>query len=131
MDILQPPGWPRPAGYSDGVAARGRQLFVAGQVGRAPGGAFANDFVAQARQAFANIVAVLAAGGGGPQHLVRLTWYVRDRAEYLANRDALGRAYREAFGKHFPAMTLVEVAALVDDAARLEIEATAVVPDGE
>ena len=129
MDILQPPGWPRPLGYANGVAARGRLIFTAGIVGRDPNGPFPPDFVGQASWALTNILAVLAEAGAGAEHLVRLTWYIRDRREYLANQSELGDVYREVFGRHFPAMTMVEVAALIDDEARLEIEATAVVPD--
>lgn len=128
IDILQPPGWPRPKGYSNGIAATGRQVFVAGQIGWNAQGEMAADFVAQCRQALENIVAVLAQAGARPEHIVRLTWYVLDKREYLAAGMALGEAYREVMGKHFPVMTAVQVAALIEDAARVEIEATAVVP---
>ena len=131
MDILLPPGWPQPRGYAEGIAARGRLVAIAGMVGRVPGGPFADGFVGQARRAFANILAVLTQAGGRPEHLVRLTWFVRDRDEYVASLKDLGGAYREAFGRHYPAMTLVQVAALLDAEARLEIEATAVIPDGD
>ena len=126
---LQPDGWPRPRGYANGVSAAGRMIFVAGQVGWdaqqriVPGG-----FVAQARQALENIVAVLACDGAHAEHLVRLTWYVTSKAEYLAAGPALGAAYREVLGKHFPAMSAVEVTALMEPGAVVEIEATAVVP---
>jgi enamine deaminase RidA (YjgF/YER057c/UK114 family) len=126
---LQPDGWPRPRGYANGVSAAGRMIFVAGQVGWdaqqriVPGG-----FVAQARQALENIVAVLACDGARAEHLVRLTWYVTSKAEYLAAGPALGAAYREVLGKHFPAMSAVEVTALMEPGAVVEIEATAVVP---
>ncbi|MBK7907710.1 MAG: RidA family protein [Gemmatimonadetes bacterium] len=126
---LQPDGWPRPRGYANGVSAAGRLIFVAGQVGWdaqqriVPGG-----FVAQARQALENIVAVLACDGARAEHLVRLTWYVTSKAEYLAAGPALGAAYREVLGKHFPAMSAVEVTALMEPGAVVEIEATAVVP---
>ncbi|MDX1593869.1 MAG: RidA family protein [Gammaproteobacteria bacterium] len=129
-EILQPPGWPRPKGYANGVAARGRQVYVAGQVGWNTEERFeSDDFVAQARQALANIVAVLAEAGAGPEHLVRMTWYVVDKAEYLDRPHELGAAYREVIGERYPAMSLVQVAGLVETGARLEIEATAVVPD--
>ena len=127
--VLQPEGWPRPRGYSNGVAATGRQLFLAGQIGwdasqrLVPGG-----LVPQAEQALRNIVAVLAADGATPEHLVRLTWYVTDRAAYLAAAAPLGEAYRRVIGRHFPAMTAVEVRALMEADAVVEIEATAVVP---
>ena len=130
VDVVQPAGWAAPKGYADGIAARGRLVFVGGQIGWNAGQQFeTTDFVGQARQALANVVAVLAAAGGGPQHLVRMTWYVVDKREYLASARALGAAYREIIGRHFPAMTAVEVTALMEDAARLEIEATAVIPD--
>jgi enamine deaminase RidA (YjgF/YER057c/UK114 family) len=129
---LQPPGWSPPKGYANGVAARGTLVFVGGQVGWNADQQFeSDDFVAQARQALANVVAVLAEGGARPEHVARMTWYVTDRDEYVASYRALGAAYRELMGRHFPAMTAVEVAALVEPRARVEIEATAVVPDGE
>ena len=130
MQILHPPGWAAAKGYANGVAASGRLVFVGGQIGwDAAQRRVAPDFVAQARQALANIVAVLAEAGGGPEHLVRLTWYVVDRREYVASWPALGAVYREQVGRHFPAMTAVEVAGLVEAGARVEIEATAVIPD--
>ena len=128
-DVLQPPGWPKPQGYANGIRARGEMVFVGGMVGWDASGRFPDGFVAQARQALENIVAVLAAGGAGPEHVVRLTWYVLDMDEYLAARKDLGRAYRDVMGMNFPAMALVEVRRLVEPAARLEIEATAVLPD--
>jgi enamine deaminase RidA (YjgF/YER057c/UK114 family) len=127
---LQPSGWPRPKGYANGIAARGTLVFVAGQVGWdaseriVPGG-----FVAQARQALANIVAVLREAGAGPEHVARMTWYVVDKREYLDSLPALGAAYREVMGASYPAMTAVEVKGLVEEGARVEIEATAVLPD--
>jgi enamine deaminase RidA (YjgF/YER057c/UK114 family) len=128
--ILQPPGWAKPRGYANGVAARGTVVFVAGQVGWNARGEFeTSDFVGQARQALANVVAVLAQAGGRPEHIARMTWYVVDKDEYLASSRALGSAYREIMGRHYPAMTAVQVAALVEDGAKVEIEATAVVPD--
>jgi enamine deaminase RidA (YjgF/YER057c/UK114 family) len=130
MQILQPPTWAKPRGYSNGVATSGRIVFVAGQVGWNAGGRFdSGDFVSQARQALANIVAVLAEAGGRPEHIARLTWYVVDKDEYLASSAALGRAYREVIGSHYPAMTALQVVALVEDGARVEIEATAVIPE--
>jgi enamine deaminase RidA (YjgF/YER057c/UK114 family) len=130
MQILQPPGWAKPKGYSNGVAAKGRFVFVAGQVGWNPEGRFdAADFVGQVRQALANIVAVLAEAGAKPEHIVRMTWYVTDKAEYMGALREVGAAYRELIGKHFPAMTAIAVAGLVEDGAKVEIEATAVVPD--
>ena len=129
-EVLQPPGWPKPQGYANGIKARGEMVFVGGMVGWDAGGRFPDGFVAQTRQALENIVAVLAEGGAGPEHVVRLTWYVLDMDEYLAARKELGRAYRDVMGMNFPAMALVEVRRLVEPDARLEIEATAVVPEG-
>ncbi|MEX2181526.1 MAG: RidA family protein [Gemmatimonadaceae bacterium] len=126
---LQPDGWPRPRGYANGIAATGRTIFVAGQVGwNASQRLVGPNLVAQARQALANIVAILAADGARPEHLVRLTWYVTDRAAYQAAAEPLGAAYREVIGRHFPAMTAVEVSSLMEPGAVVEIEATAVVP---
>lgn len=128
--ILQPDGWDRPRGYANGVAARGRTVFVAGQIGwNAQQQLVSKDLVAQARQALANIVAVLAVDAAKPEHIVRLTWYVTSRADYLAAAQPLGAAYREIIGRHFPAMTAVEVSALMEPGAVVEIEATAVIPD--
>jgi enamine deaminase RidA (YjgF/YER057c/UK114 family) len=130
MQTLQPPGWAKPKGYSNGVSAKGRFVFVAGQVGWNPEGRFDTaDFAGQVRQALANIVAVLAEAGAKPEHIVRMTWYVTDKAEYLGALREVGAAYRELIGKHFPAMTAIEVSGLVEDGAKVEIEATAVVPD--
>jgi enamine deaminase RidA (YjgF/YER057c/UK114 family) len=130
MKFLQPPSWPRPRGYSNGTAARGTMVFVGGQIGWNAEGRFeSDDFAAQARQALANVVAVLAEAGGKPEHIARMTWYVTDRREYVAAYKAVGEAYREIMGRHYPAMTAVEVSALVEDRARVEIEATAVIPD--
>ena len=130
MKILQPPGWPRPRGYSNGIAARGTVVFVGGQVGWDGQCRFASDdFAAQARQALANVVAVLAEAGGKPEHIARMTWYVTDKREYVAAYKSIGEAYREIMGRHYPAMTAVEVRALVEDRAKVEIEATAVIPD--
>jgi enamine deaminase RidA (YjgF/YER057c/UK114 family) len=130
MEFLNPPGWPRAKGYSNGVAARGRIVSVSGMVGWDANGQFqTDDFLGQARQALENIVAVLREGGARPEHIVRMTWYVLDRAEYLAAGRALGAAYREVIGRHYPAMSAVQVAGLMEERARVEIEATAVVPD--
>jgi enamine deaminase RidA (YjgF/YER057c/UK114 family) len=129
MRLLHPKGWAPTSGFSNGVAAEGRQVFVAGQVGSDRGQTIvADDFVAQVEQALRNIVDILAEADARPEHLVRLTWYVVDKREYLARSSDVGQAYRRVVGRHFPAMTLVQVAALVDDRARVEIEATAVVP---
>lgn len=131
METLHPDGWPRPKGYANGVAARGRTLWVAGQIGWDPvtGQVVSDNFAAQARQALVNLTAVLRTGGAEPHHLVRLTWFITDKAAYLAAQRQIGRAYREVLGKHFPAMSVVVVAALLEERARVEIEATAVVPD--
>jgi enamine deaminase RidA (YjgF/YER057c/UK114 family) len=131
MQILQPPGWAKPKGYANGIVAKGRLVFVAGQVGwnAAEERFVSDDFVAQARQALANIVAVLAEAGARPEHIVRMTWYVADRDEYLASAKALGAAYREVIGRNFPVMTAIQVAGFVEHGAKLEIEVTAVVPD--
>lgn len=130
MEILQPPGWQRPKGYSNGVAARGRMVCVSGMVGWDGEGRFhTDDFAGQARQALENIAAVLREGGAGPEHIVRMTWYVLDKREYLDAARELGAVYREVIGRHYPAMTAVQVSGLMEDRARVEIEATAVVPD--
>ena len=132
MTILLPPGWPRPRGYSCGVVAEGATVYVSGQVGWDEQGRFvSDDFVPQVRRALENVVAVLAAGGAGPEHIVRLTWYVTDNAAYLANLPEIGLAYRATIGRHYPAMSVVAVSALVEDRARVEIEATAVIPREE
>jgi enamine deaminase RidA (YjgF/YER057c/UK114 family) len=129
LRVLQPAGWAAAKGYANGVAAEGRLVFVGGQIGWDAAQQFESaDFVAQARQALWNIVAVLAEADARPEHVTRMTWYVVDKREYLACGKALGAAYREIMGRHYPAMTAVEVTALMEDAARLEIEATAVVP---
>ena len=130
MQVLLPRGWPRPKGYANGVAARGRQVFIAGMIGWDAAGVFAgDDFASQTRQALLNIVAVLREAGGRPEHIVRLTWYVVDKREYLAAGKEVGRAFREIIGAYNAAMTAVEVRALIEDRARVEIEATAVIPD--
>ena len=131
MKILQPAHWAPPRGYANGIAARGELVFVAGQIGwNAAQKLESTDIVAQARQALANIVAVLAEAGARPEHIVRMTWYVTDRREYRDAYGRLGAVYREVIGRHFPAMTAVEVNGLIEDGARIEIEATAVIPDG-
>jgi len=132
MRILQPEGWPRPPGYSNGVAARGTLVFAAGQIGWDTDGRLHHGgLAAQTEQALRNVVAVLAEAGARPEHVVRLTWYVTDKRDYLTQRSEIGRVYRAVFGSHYPAMTLVEVAALLEEGALVEIEATAVVPDEE
>ena len=129
IELLHPKAWTRTSGYSNGVAAEGRQVFVAGQVGwNARQEIVGDDFVAQVEQALLNVVEILAEARGQPEDLVRLTWYVTDKREYLARAREVGEAYRRVIGRHFPAMTLVQVTALVDDRAKVEIEATAVVP---
>jgi enamine deaminase RidA (YjgF/YER057c/UK114 family) len=131
MQFLHPKHWMPAKGFANGVTAQGRLVFVAGQVGWNAEQRFeSDDFAAQVEQALANIVAVLAEADAGPEHLVRLTWYVTDKREYLARLDEVGRAYRRVIGRHFPAMTLVQVAGLLEDRAKVEIEATAVVPEG-
>ena len=125
--VLQPKGWKRPSGYANGILAAGPVVFVGGQIGWNADQVFeSDDVVEQTRQALENVVAVLAEAGAGPDRIVRLTWYVTDRREYKARLSEIGEAYRSVMGRHFPAMTLVEVASLVEDAAKVEIEATAV-----
>lgn len=127
---LHPATWKRASGYSNGIMARGRMIFTGGLVGWDADQVFrTDDFAGQVRQVLENIVAVLAEGGAGPQHLVRLTWYVTDKHEYLSALRDVGAAYREVIGRHYPAMALVQVVALVEDRAKVEIEATAVVPE--
>ena len=126
--VLQPSGWPMPKGYANGMAADGRLVVTGGVIGWDKHEHLADGFVAQVRQTLENISAILAEGGARPEHLVRLTWYVVDIEEYLANLKAIGQAYREIFGAHYPAMALLQVVRLVEKAARVEIEATAVVP---
>ena len=131
MKILQPPSWARPKGFSNGIAVKGgTTVYIAGQVGWTGDCRWeSTDFGGQFRQALKNIVAVLAEAGGKPEHLVRLTWYVVDKQEYLGAIKEVGAAYREVIGRHYPTMAVVQVGALVEDAARLEIEATAVIPE--
>ena len=129
LRILQPPGWARAKGFSNGIAASGRLVFIAGQVGWTPECRWeARDFAGQFRQALKNILEVLKEANGRPEHIVRLTWYVLDKHEYLDSLKSVGEAYRELMGRHYPTMAVVQVSGLVEDAARLEIEATAVVP---
>jgi len=130
MEFLQPDGWAKPRGYANGIAASGRMVFVSGMIGWDADGVFhTDDFAGQVRQALANIVAVLAEGGAKPEHIVRMTWYVLDKKEYVAAYPEIGVAYRELIGRHYPTMTAVQVAGLVEDRARVEIEVTAVVPE--
>ena len=128
--VLHPAGWVPAKGYANGIAARGTQVFVGGQIGWNAQQQFeTDDFIAQTRQTLQNVMAVLKEAGAGPEHMVRMTWYVIDRVEYNARLKELGAAYREVIGKHFPAMTCVEVAALMEARAKVEIEVTAVLPD--
>jgi enamine deaminase RidA (YjgF/YER057c/UK114 family) len=130
MQTLQPPRWARPKGYANGIVARGRLVFVSGMTGWDENCRFANaDFLGQARKALQNIVEVLAEAQAKPEHIVRMTWYVVNKQEYLNSGKELGVVYREIMGRHYPAMTAVEVTALMEDQARVEIEATAVVPE--
>jgi enamine deaminase RidA (YjgF/YER057c/UK114 family) len=127
---LQPSGWPRPRGYSNGIEASGRQIFVAGQIGWDAEGRFDSEHLSgQVRQALHNICAVLAEADAGPEHIVRLTWYVTSRDEYYAELADIGSAYRAVMGKNFPVMSVVQVVALMEEQAKVEIEATAVVPE--
>jgi enamine deaminase RidA (YjgF/YER057c/UK114 family) len=129
MQVLQPPGWARPKGFSNGIAAQGKLVFVAGQIGWTGQGEWKErSFAGQFRQALQNILEVLAQAKGKPEHVVRLTWYVLDKKEYLSSLKEVGAAYRELMGKHYPAMAVVQVSGLVEDEARLEIEAMAVLP---
>jgi enamine deaminase RidA (YjgF/YER057c/UK114 family) len=129
IESLQPPGWAKPKGYANGIAATGKLVFTAGQIGWTGEGKWeARDFAGQFRQALQNCIEVVAQAGGTPQHIVRLTWYVVDKQEYLASLKDVGNAYRALMGRHFPAMAVVQVSALMEPEAKLEIEATAVVP---
>jgi enamine deaminase RidA (YjgF/YER057c/UK114 family) len=129
MQTLQPPGWARPKGFANGIAAQGRLVFIAGQVGWTGQGEWRErSFAGQFRQALQNILAVLEQASGKPEHIVRLTWYVLDKKEYLASLREVGAAYRELMGRHYPTMAVLQVSGLVEDQARLEIEATAVIP---
>lgn len=126
--VLQPAGWPRPKGYANGIVAEGRQVFVSGQVGWDEQQCLAEGMAAQVRQALKNILAVLKEADAGPEHIVRLTWYVTSRDEYYAELPQIGQAYREVLGRHFPVMAVVQVVALMEPQAKVEIEATAVIP---
>ncbi|HPG04860.1 MAG: RidA family protein [Rhodoblastus sp.] len=129
MKTILPEGWPRPKGYANGIVAEGKLLFIAGQIGWNEREEFeSDDFVAQVEQALKNIVAVVQAGGGKPEHIARMTWYVTDKKEYLSRLVDVGAAYRRTLGSVFPTMSLVQVVALVEDRAKVEIEATAVIP---
>ncbi|MCP3418809.1 MULTISPECIES: RidA family protein [Bradyrhizobium] len=130
IEILQPEGWAKPIGYANGMAARGKQLFIAGQIGWNGQCVFeTDDLVAQIGQTLRNIVAVAAAGGAGPEHIVSMTWYLLDRKEYSARLKEIGTVYRDIIGRRFPAMTAIQVAGLIEDRAKVEIQAIAVVPD--
>lgn len=127
---LHPANWAKPRGYANGIAARGKLVFIGGQIGWTGDQVFeAKDLVGQTRQTLANVAAVLAEAGGRPEHITRMTWYIVDKQEYLANLKGIGAAYRDILGKHFPAMAMVQVVALIEDEARVEIEATAVIPE--
>jgi enamine deaminase RidA (YjgF/YER057c/UK114 family) len=129
-EILQPAGWVKPIGYSNGIAARGRLVFVGGQIGWNANGVFeTDDLVGQIRQCLQNVVEVLRSAGGAPEHIASMTWYFIDKQEYLARRREIGAVYREVIGRSFPAMAAVEVAALVEDRAKVEIQAIAVLPE--
>ncbi|GLU29193.1 MULTISPECIES: RidA family protein [Brucella/Ochrobactrum group] len=127
---LQPQGWARPIGYSNGVEARGRTVYIGGQIGWNEQQQFeTDDFVEQTEQTLKNIVAILAEAGGSPEHIASMTWYFTDKDEYITNLKGIGRAYRDVIGKHFPAMAAVQVVALIEDRAKIEIQAFAVIPD--
>lgn len=129
MQILNPPGWPRPKGYANGIVAEGRTVFVAGQIGWNADGVFVSDnIVDQVRQALENTIAILAEAEAGPEHIARMTWYVTDKREYVDNIPAIGTVWRDVMGRNFPVMSVVQVVALIEDRARVEIESTAVVP---
>ena len=128
--ILQPEGWAKPAGYANGIAARGTLIFVGGQIGWNSQCKFeTDDLVGQVRQTLSNVLAVLGEAGAGPQHITSMTWYFTDKADYLANLKPIGAIYRELMGRHYPAMAAVQVMALIEDRAKVEIQATAVIPD--
>ena len=131
MRIVQPDGWPRPRGYANGVLAEGRLLFISGQVAWDEKEQFASDdIVEQVRQALKNTLTMLEAGGARPEHVARMTWYITDKREYLRRGKEIGAVYRELMGSHYPAMSMVQVSALMEDRAKVEIESTAVIPDG-
>jgi enamine deaminase RidA (YjgF/YER057c/UK114 family) len=129
--VLQPKDWPAPKGYANGIAAEGRQVYIAGQIGwTAEAKLVSDDFVEQVEQALTNVLKVLAEAGGEPAHLVRMTWYLTDKSEYMARQKEIGAAYRRVIGRHFPVMSAIIVAGLIEDGAKVEIEATAVLPPG-
>lgn len=130
MKFLQPANWMPPKGYANGISTKGRQIFVSGMIGWDEKGQFHTDnFTGQVKQALQNVVAVLREGGAKPEHIVRMTWYVTDKSEYVAAYPEIGKVYREIIGRHFPCMTAVQVSALIEDRAKVEIEVTAVVPE--
>jgi enamine deaminase RidA (YjgF/YER057c/UK114 family) len=130
MRVLQPPAWAKPRGYSNGIACKGTLVFVAGQIGWTAEGRFeTDDFAGQFAQALRNVVAVCAEAGAKPEHIVRLAWFITSKRDYLASLPQVGAAYREIIGRHYPTMTVVEIGALIEDRAKIEIEATAVIPD--
>ncbi len=130
MQILQPPGWPRPKGYANGVAASGKMVFLAGTVGWNEKEQFeTDDFAGQARRVLQNIVTLLNEAGAGPEHLVRMTWFISDKKEYLDSRKEIGAAYRQIIGRHYPPMSVIEVSGFIEEGAKLEVEATAVIPE--
>ena len=130
LEVLQPAGWPRPKGYANGIAASGRQVYVGGMIGWDENENFpSDDFIDQAEQALKNTVAVLAEAGAGPEHVVRMTWYVTNKQDYLSRLPEVGKIYRSVMGRHYPAMALLQIVALVEDRAKVEIETTAVIPE--
>jgi enamine deaminase RidA (YjgF/YER057c/UK114 family) len=130
LTILQPKGWAKPIGYANGISGRGRQVFVSGQIGWNADCVFkSDDLTEQTRQALKNVVAVLAEAGAGPEHVASMTWYLVDKADYLLSAKAIGQAWREVMGRNFPAMAVVQVTALVEDRAKVEIQAHALIPD--
>ena len=130
MEIIQPPDWPRPRGYSNGISAQGRMVFVAGQIGWNSESVFETDlFWEQTRQTFSNTVEVLSAAEAKPEQIVRMTWFITSRKEYLEQQKEIGKAYREIIGKHYPAMSVLVVSELIEEAAKVEIETTAVIPE--
>jgi enamine deaminase RidA (YjgF/YER057c/UK114 family) len=130
FDVLQPPGWAKPSGYANGIAARGKMIFIAGQIGWNEQCMFeSDDLVDQTRQTLANIVAVAQAGGAGPEHIVSMTWFLIDRKEYSARLKEIGGAYRSVMGRRFPTMTALQVSGLIEDRAKVEIQAVAMIPD--
>ncbi|HCS28343.1 MAG TPA: enamine deaminase RidA [Spongiibacteraceae bacterium] len=129
MQIIQPEGWPKPRGYTNGILTEGKTLYIGGQIGWDEQEVFgSDDFVEQVRQALLNTVAILNAGGARPEHIVRMTWYITDKEEYLQSLKQLGRVYRDVIGQHYPVMAMVQVVALIEDQAKVEIETTAVLP---